>query len=88
LSVSPLTIDPIMQDQVKELHEVIHLFNQATTNPISDCVLPTPQHKYVMPVDQTHGAEQEATTTRKSPRIKNKGNSRKIHSEACTRVSG
>jgi hypothetical protein len=47
-NLSPTTIDQTRQAQGQELQEVLRLFRQTTTEPISSFFLPTPQHKIAL----------------------------------------
>jgi hypothetical protein len=45
VSISLVTLDHEIQEKGKQIHEVMRLFKQATTLPLSSFVLQTPHHK-------------------------------------------
>jgi hypothetical protein len=38
-------IDKAIQDQDKDLHDLLHMFKQANSKPLSSFILQTPKHK-------------------------------------------
>jgi hypothetical protein len=47
-TVSPTLMDSATQQEGRELQEVLRLFKQATTTPLSACILQTPKHKSIV----------------------------------------
>jgi hypothetical protein len=66
---SPTSMDPVDQEQGEELHEVLKLFKQATSNPLSACLLQTPKHKAQAKVSKEIPKE---GSSRQSPELKAK----------------
>lgn len=71
--VSPHNMDPSIQQQGRELHEVLSMFRNATTMPLSSCILPTPAHKSRADVVTVGKEESTPGARRESPRLKAKG---------------
>jgi hypothetical protein len=75
-SISPTTIDTATQEKGKELQELLRMFRQATTIPLSSFILKTPNHKGITAekgVEDEAGQEgQKEGRQRKSPRLKGK----------------
>jgi hypothetical protein len=47
-TLSPATTDPELQQQGSELQEVLRMFKQTTTSPLSSCILQTPKNEVVL----------------------------------------
>jgi hypothetical protein len=74
---SPIQMDAAMQEQGRELQELMRMFRQSTTTPLSECVLQTPSHKAKLSENTPAEKEKTQTTQRKSPRLKAKKKSDK-----------
>jgi hypothetical protein len=69
LAISPTDMDPQTQEKGKELQEVLRLFKQTTSSPISSFVLQTPKYKTSSKENKTNSDGGEVKRQRKSPRI-------------------
>jgi hypothetical protein len=72
--VSPQHIDKEIQDQGKEIHELLQLFKQANTEPLSSFILQTPKHKTTTATKPGSKESAQHVEQRKSPRRKKKPN--------------
>jgi hypothetical protein len=72
LIISPQQIDWAIQDQGAELHELLQMFKDASTEPLASFVLQTPKHKIVLPTDHVPKSSSLGTDTRCSPWLKGK----------------
>jgi hypothetical protein len=75
-NISPKSIDVEIQRQGKELHELLQMFKQASTEPLSSFVLKTPIHKgnaSTGTLPTTDFEPQKHKNSRKSPRLQEKG---------------
>jgi hypothetical protein len=75
---SPIEMDQATQQQGQELQEVLKMFKQAHSSPLSSCILKTPQHKRLAILAQTQMSDQHADLKTKSTRLKGKTSSGKI----------
>jgi hypothetical protein len=68
-------MDQIIEKQGQDLHELLQLFRQATTEPLSSFILQTPTHKDTKAAEQQQNEmpRQDKQKQRKSPRLKKKG---------------
>jgi hypothetical protein len=67
---SPISMDQATREEDQELQQVLSLFKQATSLPLSGFVLQTPQHKTPILYDQPPAENEEGTYKRKSPRLR------------------
>jgi hypothetical protein len=74
---SPMSMDHATQDQGQELHQMLSLFKQATSTPLSGFVLETPKHKSVAVAGQTPTDGLPDARPWRSPRLKKKNSSGK-----------
>jgi hypothetical protein len=68
---------PTRMDQEIQQQEMMRLFKQTTTEPISEFILQTPQYKKTKTHKQTHPTVDDELVQRKSPRLKGKINNGK-----------
>jgi hypothetical protein len=73
-SLSLMEMDPSTQDKGKELQEMMRLFKETTTQPLSAFVLHTPVHKTGGPQKDTASKAMSQQKPRESPRLKAKLN--------------
>jgi hypothetical protein len=64
LTTSPISMDPSTQERGKELQDMLRLFKEATTSPLSTAILQTPLHKTAM---QTPNPPKQDSQPAKSP---------------------
>lgn len=70
---SPQQMPTEIQDHGRELTEVLRLFKETTTKPISACVLPTPTHKIgTAEIAKSKIIQHNIEGKRESPRLKDK----------------
>jgi hypothetical protein len=74
-NISLVAMDPGTLEKGRNLHEVLQLFKQSTTTPLSSSILQTPKHKNKITSSHTPGGSKE--TPRKSPRLQAKNSSEK-----------
>jgi hypothetical protein len=74
---SSIQMDAAMQEQGRELQELMRMFRQSTTTPLLECVLQTPSHKAKLSENTPAEKEKTQSTQRKSPRLKAKKKSDK-----------
>jgi hypothetical protein len=77
INTSPTVMDRSIQAEGQELQEVLRMFKQATTDPISTYLLQTPRNKVQIDDEQKRMEKQVETRPRKSPRLKDKKSSGK-----------
>jgi hypothetical protein len=70
--ISPQIIDQDIQEQGKELHELLSLFKQANSEPLSAFVLQTPQQKLMQIAAHPSLENVDASVLRSSPRLEKK----------------
>jgi hypothetical protein len=74
-SISPVSMDPDTLNKGRNLQDVLRMFKNSTTSPLSACVLETPKHKGKVAgscEDHTPVTTAENPMQRKSPRFKEK----------------
>jgi hypothetical protein len=76
-NINPKSIDAVIQSQGKELHELLQLFKQATSEPLCAFVLKAPLHKTTdaTPISSAQASKHQGS--RKSPRLQEKSISSK-----------
>jgi hypothetical protein len=79
-SIILVEIDPNIQEKGKELQEVMRLFKESTTQPLSSFVLQTPVHKALLPQPSDHATQGKQ---RESPHLKAK----KIKEKSITKLA-
>lgn len=72
LTASPQQMDPQLQEQGRDLHEVLQLFKATTTAPLSSFVLDTPNYKTKSTLDEGDVELLNSKKPRQSPRLKKK----------------
>jgi hypothetical protein len=68
-TLSPATMDPELQQQGSELQEVLRMFKETTTSPLSSCILQTPKNKVVLLENIVVSEGGSSNQQRKSPRL-------------------
>jgi hypothetical protein len=74
---SPIRMDKPIQKQGQNLQEVLRLFREAHTTPLSNFIMQTPQHKLPIISDQTQPSDQDEKDQMQSSRFKGNNKSGK-----------
>jgi hypothetical protein len=70
---SPHPIDQTIQKQGRDFHELLQLFKQTNTEPLSSFIMQTPTHKSITTIEPSQKEATKQGNQRESPRLKEKG---------------
>jgi hypothetical protein len=66
--VSPIAMDSKIEGQGTELHEVLQLFRQTTTTPLSKCVMHTPKQMILEKTYNSAKVQEQSNPLKKKPK--------------------